>query len=69
MLAVGRIAAQNLLRTDKTLGTLRQQVHRFGRRSGAAGGDLSSGLPVAYAGDKRKAWEDLKFARDVCSRV
>ena len=30
MLAVGRIAAQNLLRTDVTLGRLRQQVHRFG---------------------------------------
>ena len=30
MLAVGRIAAQNLLRTEKTLGALRQQVHRFG---------------------------------------
>ena len=30
MLAVGRIAAQNLLRTEVTLGRLRQQVHRFG---------------------------------------
>src|SRR5260370_7206028 len=30
MLAVGRIAAQNLLRTDVTLGRLRQQAHPFG---------------------------------------
>jgi DNA polymerase len=69
MLAVGRIAAQNLLRTDKTLGTLRQQVHRFG----AAQVPLVVTYHPAYLlrtpGDKRKAWEDLKFARDVCSRV
>jgi uracil-DNA glycosylase len=69
MLAVGRIAAQNLLRTDKTLGSLRQQVHRFGA--------LQVPLVVTYhpayllrtPTDKRKAWEDLKFAREVCSRV
>jgi DNA polymerase len=69
MLAVGRIAAQNLLRTDKTLGSLRGQVHRFGA--------LQVPLVVTYhpayllrtPGDKRKAWEDLKFAREVCSRV
>jgi DNA polymerase len=68
MLAVGRIAAQNLLRTEVTLGRLRQQVHRFG----------DSGVPLvvtyhpAYLlrtpGDKRKAWEDLKFAREVSAR-
>jgi uracil-DNA glycosylase len=69
MLAVGRIAAQNLLHTDKTLGSLRQQVHRFGV--------LEVPLIVTYhpayllrtPADKRKAWEDLKFAREVCSRV
>jgi DNA polymerase len=67
MLAVGRIAAQNLLRTEKTLGALRQQVHRFGLVP----------LVVTYhpayllrtPTEKRKAWEDLKFARDVISRV
>jgi DNA polymerase len=32
MLVVGRIAAQNLLRTDAKLGALRQQVHSFGAR-------------------------------------
>ena len=68
MLVVGRIAAQNLLRTDKTLGSLRQQVHKFGA--------LQVPLVVTYHPayllrsplDKRKAWEDLKFAREVCSR-
>ncbi len=61
ILCVGRIAAQNLLGTDVTIGRLRGTVHR-----------LSSGRPVvvtyhpAYLlrspGEKRKVWEDLKLA-------
>jgi uracil-DNA glycosylase family 4 len=63
MLAVGRIAAQNLLATATPLGRLRGHVHRFG----------ATPLVVTYhpayllrtPSDKRKAWEDLKFARSV----
>jgi uracil-DNA glycosylase len=69
MLAVGRIAAQNLLATDAPLGRLRGKVHRFG--------ELNTPLVVTYhpayllrtPGDKRKAWEDLKFARSVYQQV
>jgi len=65
ILAVGRIAAQNLLGTEAPLGRLRGQVHRFG--------ELNTPLVVTYhpayllrtPADKRKAWEDLKFARNV----
>jgi DNA polymerase len=65
MLAVGRIAAQNLLSTDIPLGRLRGKVHYFG--------ELNTPLIVTYhpayllrtPADKRKAWEDLKFARSV----
>jgi uracil-DNA glycosylase family 4 len=65
MLAVGRIAAQNLLATDAPLGRLRGKVHHFG--------EFNTPLIVTYhpayllrtPGDKRKAWEDLKFARSV----
>ena len=65
MLAVGRIAAQNLLSTDMSLGRLRGKVHHFG--------ELNTPLIVTYhpayllrtPADKRKAWEDLKFARSV----
>jgi uracil-DNA glycosylase family 4 len=65
LLAVGRVAAQNLLGTDAPLGRLRGQVHRFG--------ELNTPLVVTYhpayllrsPADKRKAWEDLKFARNV----
>jgi hypothetical protein len=69
MLAVGRIAAQNLLGTDVPLGRLRGRVHRFG--------ELNTPLVVTYhpayllrtPADKRKAWEDLKFARIVYQQL
>jgi uracil-DNA glycosylase len=67
MLAVGRIAAQSLLGTDAPLGRLRSQVHHFG----------AIPLVVTYhpayllrsPGEKRKAWEDLKFARDLYQQL
>jgi len=63
MLAVGRIAAQNLLATDAPLARLRGKLHRFGE----AGTPLVITYHPAYLlrtpSDKRKAWEDLKFAR------
>jgi DNA polymerase len=63
MLAVGRIAAQNLLATDAPLSRLRGKLHSFGE----AGTPLVITYHPAYLlrtpADKRKAWEDLKFAR------
>jgi uracil-DNA glycosylase family 4 len=60
ILAVGRIAAQNLLNSDKTIGQLRGQVH-----------DLN-GIPLVVVYhpayllrsllEKRKAWQDLQLA-------
>jgi len=65
ILAVGRIAAQNLLQTDITIGKLRGQQFSYG------------GIPLvvtyhpAYLlrspAEKRKAWDDLCFARGVWS--
>ncbi|HJS88637.1 MAG TPA: uracil-DNA glycosylase [Steroidobacteraceae bacterium] len=65
LLAVGRTAAQNLLGTEESLGRLRGRMHRFG--------ELNTPLVVTYhpayllrsPADKRKAWEDLKFAHSV----
>jgi uracil-DNA glycosylase family 4 len=67
MLAVGRIAAQSLLGSAAPLGRLRSQVHHFG----------SIPLVVTYhpayllrsPGEKRKAWEDLKFARGIYQKL
>jgi uracil-DNA glycosylase family 4 len=69
MLAVGRIAAQNLLGTTVPLGRLRGKVHTFG--------ELGTPLIITYhpayllrsPGEKRKAWEDLKFARDFFQKL
>ncbi len=69
MLVVGRIAAQNLLQTSLSLARLRQQVHVYG----AAQVPLIVTYHPAYLlrspADKRKSWEDLKFAREVSARV
>jgi uracil-DNA glycosylase family 4 len=69
MLAVGRIAAQNLLRTEKTLGALRQQVHLFGLSQVPLVVTYHPAYLLRTPTEKRKAWEDLKFAREVVSRV
>lgn len=65
ILAVGRIAAQNLLNTDTPIGHLRGRVHQLGN------------IPVvvtyhpAYLlrspGEKRKAWTDLQLALRILS--
>lgn len=69
MLTVGRIAAQNLLRTDVTLGRLRQQVHTFGASRVPLVVTYHPAYLLRTPADKRKAWEDLKFAREVCAGV
>ncbi|MFI4891223.1 MAG: uracil-DNA glycosylase family protein [Steroidobacterales bacterium] len=69
ILVVGRIAAHNLLHTDIALGRLRQKVHEWG----AARIPLVVTYHPAYLlrtpSEKRKAWEDLQFAREVAGRV
>ena len=60
ILAVGRIAAQTLLKTDEPLARLRGKVHTFN----------NTPVVVVYhpayllrsLSEKRKAWQDLQFA-------
>lgn len=62
IVALGKVAAQNLLATDASIASLRGRLHEF------------SGIPLivtyhpAYLlrslADKAKAWEDLCFARE-----
>jgi uracil-DNA glycosylase len=68
MLGVGRIAAQNLLRTDVSLGRLRQKVHTFGSSRVPLVVTYHPAYLLRTPADKRKAWEDLKFAREVFAR-
>jgi uracil-DNA glycosylase family 4 len=69
MLAVGRIASHALLQTDVPLGRLRQQVHAFGASRVPLVVTYHPAYLLRTPADKRKAWEDLKFARGVCARV
>lgn len=63
ILALGRVAAQNLLNTDVPIGKLRGQVHHYG--------ELRIPLVVLYhpayllrsPREKRKAWDDLRMAQ------
>ncbi|MBV8341064.1 MAG: uracil-DNA glycosylase [Gammaproteobacteria bacterium] len=69
MLAVGRIAAQNLLATDTSLARLRGRVHHFGERATPLVVTYHPAYLLRTPGDKRKAWEDLKFARSVYQQL
>jgi uracil-DNA glycosylase family 4 len=68
MLVVGRIAAQNLLRSTETVGKLRQQVHTFGASRVPLVVTYHPAFLLRSPAEKRKAWEDLKFAREVSKR-
>ncbi len=65
VLAVGRVAAQSLLNTDRPLSELRGQVHQYG----AAKTPLVVIYHPAYLlrslTEKRKAWSDLQLALEV----
>ncbi len=63
MLAVGRIAAQNLLATQTPIGKLRGSAHAFGTQRVPLVVTYHPAYLLRSPTEKRKAWEDLKFAR------
>jgi DNA polymerase len=65
ILAVGRIAAQNLLGTDTPLGKLRGRVHSLGAARRPVVVTYHPAYLLRSPGEKRKAWADLVFARQV----
>jgi uracil-DNA glycosylase len=68
MLAVGRIAAQNLLATDTPIGKLRGVVHRFGPRATPLIVTYHPAYLLRSPGEKRKVWGDMKFLRQELKR-
>jgi DNA polymerase len=68
MLVVGRVAAQNLLRTEVKIGQLRQQVHAFGPARIPVIVTYHPAYLLRSPSEKRKAWHDLQFAREVFAR-
>ena len=69
MLAVGRIAAQNLLATDTPIAKLRGSVHRFGERATPLIVTYHPAYLLRSPGEKRKAWSDLRFVRSEMARA
>ncbi len=69
ILAVGRIAAQNLLATDAPLARLRGKLHSFGEAATPLVITYHPAYLLRTPADKRKAWEDLKFARATHARI
>jgi DNA polymerase len=69
IVAVGRIAAQNLLATDTALARLRGKVHSLGPRGWPLVVTYHPAYLLRSPGEKRKAWQDLLFARQVFARL
>ena len=65
ILAVGRIAAQNLLQLDQPVGKLRGTVHRYGPLEVPVVVTYHPAYLLRSPGQKRKAWADLCLARSV----
>jgi DNA polymerase len=69
IVAVGRIAAQNLLATDTSLAKLRGRVHALGARRWPLVVTYHPAYLLRSPGEKRKAWQDLVFAQGVFRRL
>jgi len=67
ILVVGRIAAHNLLKSDAPLATLRQRTHVFGAGKVPVVVTYHPAYLLRSPTEKRKAWDDLKYARGVAA--
>ena len=64
ILALGRIAAQNLLQTNTTLGRLRGKVHHIETSAAPVIVTYHPAYLLRSPLEKRKSWEDLLFAKN-----
>jgi uracil-DNA glycosylase family 4 len=69
LVALGRVAAQNLLATDTPLARLRGQLHRFGARATPLIVTYHPAYLLRSPTEKRKSWVDLKFIRAELARA
>ena len=67
ILLIGRIAAQNLLKTDTAVGRLRGKVHYLAESSIPMVVTYHPAYLLRRPSEKRKAWEDLKLAMETVS--
>ena len=62
ILAVGRIAAQNLLRVETPIGRMRGQLHSYGNRSIPVVVTYHPAYLLRSLEEKARAWDDLCLA-------
>lgn len=65
LVAVGRIAAQNLLETDTPIGRMRGRVYRYGPREIPVVVTYHPAYLLRSPLQKRRAWDDLRLAQRV----
>ena len=65
ILAVGRIAAHNLLKTDTSLSRLRGQCFHYGNNDTPLVVTYHPAYLLRSPREKRKAWQDLLFAQSI----
>ena len=68
IVAVGRVAAQNLLQTDKTMSQLRGRIHSFGAKRAPLVVIYHPAYLLRSPSQKFKAWEDLTLAKQAISK-
>ena len=64
ILAVGRIAAQNLLKNDTPIGRMRGRVYYYGEHSIPVVVTYHPAYLLRSPGEKRKVWQDLILAME-----
>ena len=69
VIAVGRIAAQDLLATETPIAKLRGKVHSFGAKNWPLVVTYHPAYLLRSPGEKRKAWQDLLHARHLFTRL
>ena len=69
ILAVGRVAAQNLLGSEAPIGKLRGVVHHYGPRQTPLIATYHPSYLLRSPGEKRRVWQDMKFLKAELSRL
>ena len=69
ILAVGRVAAQNLLGSEAPIGKLRGVVHRYGPRQTPLVATYHPSYLLRSPAEKRRVWQDMKFLKAELSRL
>ena len=69
IIAIGKVAAQNLLGTDQTMSQLRGRVHYFGAEKIPLLVFYHPAYLLRSPSQKPKAWQDLTLAKQVISKL